>query len=364
MNRGSLRHPGPAVRTGFTLMELIVVMAAIVLLLAVAVPSFTAMIASQRRSLAQTQLQSAIVGARTLALQQFRGTDTAAVFTFEPNGRLTIVACVQVGSIPDVNDPALYGGLGMPDLSLIVERDVFVPEPSVQPVSLPGGWMLRGLVTDNDPNAQWFTNAPVGRSNWVFPETGFYDQLVQLDGDNRQTFMVRFEGGTGRVKFDVTEALVLLRRPSVAKRAGDEIALFDAEDPARFIRTRQADPLFMSLEPRPTEDRAYMLGNTSGDTVLAKPAWALALYRERDLAIALGLEGKTGVTGSLYPDLLSPKPDPGFDLAQASDWLETGDITGMTEFGAAAPGALLFAFNRADGSLVDLIEASQEASAP
>ncbi len=362
MIRGSRRHPGPAARAGFTLMELIVVMAAIVLLLAVAVPSFSAMIASQRRTLAQTQLQSAIVGARALALQQFRGTDTAAVFTFEPNGRLSIVACVQVGSIPDTDDPEGYRTSQNP--SLIIDRDVFIPDPAVQPVSLPGGWMLRGLVTESELGLPWFPD-PVGpgSSRWVFPESGFYDKLEQLDGDDRQTFMVRFEGGTGRVKADGSEALVLLRRPSNLDRTPAERELLDAEDPSRFVRLRQGDDLFMSLDPGLTADRAYMLGNLSSDTVLAKPAWALALYRERELANALGL-GLDDDTGSLYDTVDSPTMVMGFDLGEASNWLETGDVTGNTEFGDAVPGALLFAFNRADGSLVDLIEASQEAGTP
>ncbi|MCB1282092.1 MAG: hypothetical protein KDB18_11280, partial [Salinibacterium sp.] len=248
-------------------MELIVVMAAIALLLAVAVPSFSAMIASQRRSLAQTQLQAALAGARTLALQQFRGTDTAAVFTFEPGGQITIVTCVEVGSIADVDDPSSYPAAGDP--SLTIDRDVFVPDASVQPVSLPNGWMIRGLITDNDATARWYSTAPTSRSSWVFPETGFYDRQVQDDGDDRQTFMIRFEGGTGRVSADTTESLALLRRPSTLDRVTtDESALFDAEDPARFIRLRLADTSFTSYQGPATTDRAYLLGNLSSDTVL------------------------------------------------------------------------------------------------
>lgn len=347
-----------AARAGFTLMELIVVMAAIVLLLAVAVPSFASLIASQRRSLAQTQLQAAIGGARTLALQQLRGTDTAAVFTYEPGesgsgaGRLTIVMCVQVGSMPDMvaADPAMT-----------IRRDVFVPDASVQPVSLPGGWMVRGLVTDNDTSSQWFAAAGGGRSDWVFPETGFYDQLSQLDGEDRQTFMVRFEGGTGRIKSDNTEALVLLRRPSTADRSGTTGAseLFDAEDPARFLRGRMADTSFMSLDSGRTLTRAEMMGNVSSDTVLTRPVWAVALYQERELATALDLRVNQD-TGALYDDTTSPSPIAKFDLDKASDWLETGDVTEATAFAEGTPGALLFTFNRADGSLVDLVEAGEE----
>ncbi len=354
-----------SVRAGFTLMELIVVMAAIVLLLAVAVPAFASLIASQRRSLAQTQLQAAIGGARTLALQQFRGTDTAAVFTYEPGesgsgaGRLTIVTCVQVGSMPD---------MVAADPMLTTKRDMFVPDGSVQPVSLPGGWMVRGLVTDNDTTAQWFADPDpsTNRSNWVFPETGFYDQFSQIDGDDRQTFMVRFEGGTGRIKSDNTEALVLLRRPSVSDRSGRPGAqeLFDAEDPARFMRGHMADRNFMRVDdPILVQSRANMMGNVSSDTVLTRPVWAVALYLERELAIALDLRVNQD-TGALYDDAMTPSPITNFDLDKASDWLETGNVTEPTAFAEGTPGALLFTFNRADGSLVDLVEAGQEVGAP
>lgn len=360
MNRARSVH---ADRSGFTLIELIVVMAAIVLLLAVAVPAFASLIASQRRSLAQTQLQAAIGGARTLALQQLRGTDTAAVFTYDPGesgsdaGRLTVVMCVQVGTMPDMTaaDPAQT-----------TERDVFVPDAGVQPVSLPSGWMVRGLVTANDTNGQWFPAAGMGRSDWVFPETGFYDRFTQVGGEIRQSFMVRFEGGTGRLKSDNTEAVVLMRRPSVTDRTGPEIALFNAEDPGRFLRGRMADASFMKLEPKPdgtTEVRAQMMGNVSSDTVLVRPVWAVGLYRERELAIALDVK-MDRTTGMLYQDLSTPTPVSGFDLDMASDWLETGDLTGNTSFTQGTPGALLFTFNRADGSLVDLVEAGEEVGAP
>ncbi len=335
----------------FTLIELIVVMGAIVLLLAVAVPSFTTLIASQKRSLAQSQLQTGVQVARTLALEQYRGTDTAAVFSFDAGGRLTIIPMVQAGTIPDVDgDPTTYTA-GDP----VIERDVFVPVPNAAPVALPDGWMVRGLVTDSDVPAgsAWYDNVASGRSSWVFPETGFYDKTVHTAGDDRQTFIVRFEGGTGRIKSDAREALVLLRRWSLDARNGLENEFLDATDPVRFVRSVIADPELMSLDERETEIRAFLMGNASADTALAKPVWSLALYRERDMAEALGVQ-VSAATGTVYADPDEPTLPGSFSIEEASSWLETGDVSGATAFGAAPSGGIIFALNRADGSLVDL----------
>jgi len=342
----------PHMRRGFTLAELVVVMAAIVILLSVSIPAFSALIESQNRSLAQTQLRVALAGARTLALQQTRGTDTAAVFTFEPGGRVTVISAVQVGSIRDTSTP------GDP------LRDVFVPSGTIQPNSLPQGWMARGLALPGtvaaNRNNGWgpfgLTAPQRNQRSWVFPETGFYNQQEANAGRDRRTFMIRFEGATGTVSSVETDALVLLRRPTSVGRPpnSDSAELFRQEDPAVFLRRKLADPVFVA------NNAVNLIGDVSSDTVLTRPVRALALYRERDMANALGLT-LNRTTGVLYQDDYQngPRTVVDFRADQAFEWLETGDPRGETDFEDGTPGARLYSISRIDGRLIDLVESAE-----
>jgi type II secretory pathway pseudopilin PulG len=358
----------------FTLAELTVVLGAIVLLLAVAVPAFSALIESQKRSLAETQLRVAIASARALALEQPAGIDTAAVFTFEPGGQLIVVSCVQVGTLTD----NYIGTDAFP-------RDVFVPAATVQPSSLPGGWVVRGLATTDMLGGDWYSNNNSGSSStvpnsvgaginwWVFPETGFYDLSDPLAGENRQTFMIRFDGGTGALSNNDTEALILLRRPANPEDRNPgsfERRLYDAEDPARFVRTLLSNPAF-TTDPQAVRE---VLGDVSSDTVLARAVRSVALYRERDLAAALDLtpDRRSGVlyasdpsaspNDPFYPN--GPQPVTGFDPEEAFLWITSGQIdtatAGFADRVGSAP-SRIFGVGRYDGRLIDLAQALEEA---
>lgn len=368
----------------FTLAELTVVLGAIVLLLAVAVPAFSALIESQKRSLAETQLRVAIASARALALEQPSGIDTAAVFTFEPGGQLVVVSCVKVGTLAD-NYSSAAGADTYP-------RDVFVPAATVQPSSLPGGWVVRGLATadmflntvDLGQPSDWYlvnSGQPTvpdpddiapGLNYWVFPETGFYDLSDPLSGENRQTFMIRFDGGTGALSNNDAEALVLFRRPSTDGRTNNSLErrLFDAEDPARFVRTLLSNPDF-TTDPDAVRE---VLGDVSSDTVLTRAVRSVALYRERDLAAALDLtpDRRSGVlyasdpaaspNDPFYPN--GPQPVTGFDPEEAFLWITTGQIdtatAGFADRVGSAP-SRIFGVGRYDGRLIDLAQALEEA---
>jgi type II secretory pathway pseudopilin PulG len=360
------------VRRAFTLAELTVVLGAIVLLLAVAVPAFSALIESQKRSLAETQLRVAIASARALALEQPAGIDTAAVFTFEPGGQLIVVSCVQVGTLTD----NYIGTDAFP-------RDVFVPAATVQPSSLPGGWVVRGLATTDMLGGDWYSNNNSGSSStvpnsvgaginwWVFPETGFYDLSDPLAGENRQTFMIRFDGGTGALSNNDSEALILLRRPAALNRSTQrQRDLYDAEDPARFVRTLLSNPVF-TTDPQAVRE---VLGDVSSDTVLARAVRSVALYRERDLAAALDLtpDRRSGVlyasdpsaspNDPFYPN--GPQPVTGFDPEEAFLWITSGQIdtatAGFADRVGSAP-SRIFGVGRYDGRLIDLAQALEEA---
>ncbi|MFN0132137.1 MAG: type II secretion system protein, partial [Phycisphaerales bacterium] len=159
-------------RRAFTLVELLVVIAIFVLLLAIAVPAFSNMLYSSEQSLADNALRSALTAARDAAARNGPEQDAAAVFTFEPDGRLSVLTCVRAGVIEDV--PPLGA-------RATVTREVFVPLAGFLPIQMPRGWMVRGYAPPNSVDDGWYedtylnTGPLVVRSgNWVFPETGFF----------------------------------------------------------------------------------------------------------------------------------------------------------------------------------------------
>src|SRR5262245_7835639 len=219
-------------KLGFTLVELLMVIAIFVLLLAIAVPAFSSMLYSSEQSLADNHLRMGIAAARDVAVRSAQGEDSAAVFFYDPvTNRATILACVKAGTIrdDDTSDPTLPA-------PWLVDREVFVPAPGFEPVQLPRGWTVRGYAAPLTIDDAWYGD-PAGqqrvaaslynsltarrRGNWLFPETGFYDEddLQNDDGADRATFMVRFEGGTGLLKtWDMSAVVVLAVNPSTACR--------------------------------------------------------------------------------------------------------------------------------------------------
>jgi len=311
------RSQPPHARRAYTLAELLVVISIFVLVLAIAVPSFSSLLYSTERSQAENQLGVALGAARSAAMSSEGLGDCAAVFFYDPRaGRTRIGVYSHVGQIDDVdpNDPART-----------ISRDVFVPLPAYQPVQMPRTWMVRAYAPPGSIDTGstgglngWYQQIP-GRAldentgNWVFPETGFYDQDKADSGANRQTFMVRFEAGSGALSTSKrTAALVVDPSPSKLFRTGDfgkaQFRLDTPEDLAGQVRrvlALRTDLGTTIATQRLT--RQKLLGDIATDTVLARPVAELAFYDERRLAAALGARSINATTNSLYGDAADPR---------------------------------------------------------
>ncbi|MEO0716640.1 MAG: prepilin-type N-terminal cleavage/methylation domain-containing protein, partial [Planctomycetota bacterium] len=167
------------VQSAFTITELLVVVAVVALLIAVGTPAVISSLRSINRSLADTQLRVAIVGARDAAIRNAGRGDAMAVFTFEPGQRTQIYVCLYAGTLTD--------RVGDNPAGNAVQRDVFIPDPLSEPISLPNGWSVRGYVPAfnleelSQVERTWYelTHGDAEdfeRGNWVFPETGFFDR--------------------------------------------------------------------------------------------------------------------------------------------------------------------------------------------
>ncbi len=286
----------------FTLVELLVVITIFVLLLAIAVPSFSSLMYSSERAQAENQLVTGLNQARSAALTSESSGDTAAVFFFDNNGRLRIVTCVDVGDLPDTD---------LADSP--VTRDVFVPVASYPVVQLPRGWSIRGFApvgsVDNGSGSGWYDKPNASNrvlssttGNWVFPETAYYDpsNTGQKQGRNRQTFMVRFQGGAGVLRTDVnTPAVVLDFSPAASFRAVAPWSEY------RFDSTDRPEVLVRRAVARDSADPNWdklplLLGDDAVDTVLTRSLTELALYDENELAGAVGARGLNKATNSIY----------------------------------------------------------------
>ncbi len=285
---------------GFTLIELLGVMAIIVVLVAISVPAFNGMLASSRASLADGALRSALVQARDAALQSIDGQDSAAVFFFEPGGKVSIVVCTEAGAL---------AGVGIDRRRMT--RDVFVADPTYEVQTLPPFFHVNGLVRANqiDENATddrvlggWYSTTRYARRqvNWVFPETGFFiDDVDEYEqGAKRQTFLVRFQARTGELDLSEREALVYA--PSVTlERSNDpfDIAAFRPDrksDHKRMIRQLLNVPDGGGFN---SADRQKLIGDISTDTVLVRPVREVALYDLRELVRELRAERVGAFTG-------------------------------------------------------------------
>lgn len=311
------------IRRAYTMVELLVVIVIGAILVGIAVPSFQALLASSRESLAKNALQQALYSARDMATRNLGGGDTAAVFFYDPQRGLTIGIYEQVQTISDESVDSLNNGT--------VERDLFVPVAGMDSVGLPPGYMVRGFVlgtmlqdedwyedlTDYTPRSG--TLQPGGGSDrgpgaWICPETHFYDQTAQDDGADRQTFMVRFEAGTGALSHESKTALILDPRLSGQNRdvfSGLNLEPINEAEDLRSWAVRAA----VTTETGVVDERAQIIGNESSDTVLARPVTDLAMYRERRMAQMLGLRGLNKQTDTIY----KPGDDPEIDTALFRD---------------------------------------------
>lgn len=373
MNLGSVRRAGGRRGAGggaFTIVEMLVVIAIIVILLLIAVPAFQSMIASSEASLADASLRSALKGGRDAAVQGGPGNDAAVALFFEPGGRTRMVTCVRAAT---VRQPARDGRRA--------EVEIFTPVPGAAPVQLPRGWMVRAPAS---LIGSWWYDSGVGDSsryafgattagtvispvNWVFPETGFYDQELAGEGLKRSTFIVRFEGGTGLLKSSpASDVFIVDPRPSNLARDSSLARLNPTQEPwstdlSRWARTVAGGVLSDSGGAQyltPTQV-ASLAGRNSSDIVLARPVGVLALYDETKLAAALGAR-LDRETESLYVSPLDPdNSPPGPRLVQnatadrINQWIggDTNFDDSRTVGTGDFPEAKLFAIDRFTGAL-------------
>ncbi len=324
---------------GFTLVEMFVVIAIILIIVALAVPGVNAMVYSSNRALAENSLRVAVGMARDAAIASSRSGDGAAVFLYDPESKqMRIVPAEVVGQMNDPVDiraGSVGGdGLGAPSASAFqttVYRDVLAPIALGQSITLPSSWMVRGYAAPGsmlNPEAvspgsagginehQWYrsenyqtaTGATAEEGNWVFPESGFYDvdEPSALTPETRRfSFMVRFSARTGAVSRSDREAIFIDPRPSVEMR--DDLAMSRAVDTAwkrvdwaEDTRTWAVRTLGR-LSSQSIEEE--VLSANSNDTVLVKSVNRLALYDERRLARGIG--GRINQdTGSIYEPYL------------------------------------------------------------
>ncbi|GJM18485.1 MAG: hypothetical protein DHS20C14_06980 [Phycisphaeraceae bacterium] len=327
-------------RGAFTIVELMAVVGIIVLIVAIAVPAFSAMTYSTTRSLAENSLRRSITVARDVALRSERGGDGAIVFLFEPGGRMTIVAAEQVGSFDDYytgggefGDGGLdeLGGVGLP----AVRRDVFAPSALAEAIQLPAYWNVRGFVpgglmidamSNGAEIAEWYNSPLYGgqnpganekiQGNWVLPESGLFDpnRSVPETGEGatgRQSFMVRFDSLSGAVSTSTRSSVLIDPRPSEADRDA-----YNPSTPGAWRRADKASDLSTwayraatdpntdangtSYDRNDAIKRTNLIGRKSNDTVLVRPVTRLALYDERRLAAGIRAGGLNRDTRSLY----------------------------------------------------------------
>lgn len=350
-------------RRAFTIVEIIVVLTIISILIVLAVPALMSMISTQEESLAEIRLRVGVNIARDAALAGGPGEDTAAVFTYDPQGPVRIVPVVRAGTFIDSSRRG-------PE-----QFELFVPIDAVEPVTLPSGWTIRAWapVTAFQDGSWYASDAnstsvryPDDQPNWVFPESGFYNHTRADDGENRQTFMVRFQGGSGQLVSETTKpVLVLLPRPSNAERDGIDRSLWPnrQSDFRRYAQRLLKDPGVSA------SDRSTLIGPLSSDVVLTRAVQLLALTDEQALADGLGVR-RDRFSGSLYqvsqgqllPDiLLSPQFVAGMGTTGATRvnrWIEgyldllPGDGDDDPPADPERTGLKLFTFDRYGGSLV------------
>jgi type II secretory pathway pseudopilin PulG len=327
------------------MIELLVVISIIVLLVAIAVPSFSSIMGSSERSLAENQFKAALAAARDAAIQSDTG-DAAAVFIYTINsngagGRLTIVPCIAVGKLfndcldgdPDNDNPT----------NNAPSRDVFAPIATIEPMQLPRGWSVRayagpGMIYDGPGSEMWYesygsgggagtTGQPGVSPQWVFPETAFYppDSRAATDakkGTFRQSFMVRFKAGTGALDtgagetalvFDPVSGTQFRAQPPYSDFRADQLRIGGTggtpgnivPNAATWVRRILANrPEFVDPPGTTTglKKLRRIIGDGSLDTILVRPVTELALYQEQRMAAAIGASDVNRATGTIYGD--------------------------------------------------------------
>ena len=312
-------------RAGFTLIELILVIIIILILAAIAIPAYASLTYSSNQSGAANAVQASLQSARDAAVRAGSGRDAAAVFLLGDDGRVRIAVAQVAGSILDDTGSAE------------VLRDILVPSPGVEVVTLPRQWSVRGYArpaalqvsalsgAGGGPspfrdNVGWYEDTYSGgdraRGQWVYPETAFYNSAAGNNGRSRQSFMVRFEGGTGRFLSSATnKALYIDVAPVLGFRELPGVwrtyRIDREEDLGRFVRKILALPTStLSLN-----QKRELLGDEATDTVLVGPVTQLAVYNERRLAESIGADGLNRATDTLYQQVGGSVTGPEYDSA-------------------------------------------------
>jgi prepilin-type N-terminal cleavage/methylation domain-containing protein len=337
--RAHPRAPAQRTRRAFSLVELLIVVVLFVVLLAIGVPAFRALLESSDETMAENALRGGILAARDAAARGGQGQDAAAVFFYDSTSQRTVVVpCVLVGTFLDGPVPAVPGGAGD------VVRDVFAPMRGFEPTQLPRRWMARGYAPPNTIDNEWYdtTYPPQTRSSgqWLLPETDFYNWDAANAGANRQTFMIRFEGGTGALKpAESSASLVIAPARGVAFRntgafADPRFRLDTTADQLRTVRHIIGGPYANSPgsgAPINLAWRRRLIGDTASDSVLAKPVRLVSLSNdERGLGPALGVR-LDRATGSIYRDANAPMLVANVNVNDVTQYINGADASGQLE---------------------------------
>lgn len=303
-------------RGGFTLIELLVVISLLTILLAIAVPAFSGLLYSSERSMADSKIKIAATLGRDAAVRAGRGDDGAVAFFFEPGGRARAVPFVKVGVLNDLNDAGD-----------VVQRDVFVKVDLFESIEMPRNWSVRGYATPNSIDDDWYNDTYTGatvreQGNWVFPETGFFDPQDDDDQGYRQTFLIRFDAGSGTASVPTSrDALLLDPSPSRTLRTTGVFATYNVE---KFSSHRAYVQQVLQLTN--DNDKRALLGDRSPDTVLARQVTQVCVYDEQRLAGKLKVR-LDRATGSLYKAGERPEfvDAPATLIQDINEWIESPD---------------------------------------
>lgn len=340
-------------RPAFSILELLVVVSIMAIVILLAVPAFQTLSYSMQRSSAEGSLKGGLRAARMVAIEAGDGVDAAAVFIHEKGGRITIIPCISVGELLDVASGS------------VARVEIFAPVAGVDAVQLPKGWSVRAYTPPNSiagTGRGWYSGDtyPDAQGNWIFPETGdhVYDPDKSDDGDHRQTFMVRYHGGSGEVDLSsVQPVLVLNAVPSTSFRNTgifDEYRADLAVDQVRFVRNVLDDDVAFN-GPNGLVDRRDLLGNKSIDTVLARAVGQLAVYSESRLAGGVGARRLNRKTESLYKDSDKPELDMSLFASGMSEQSLSDAVSDWLESRKASSDAMIFTIQRYSGRAQEMI---------
>jgi len=343
----------PPSRGAFSILELLVVVSIMTIVILLAVPAFQTLSYSMRRSSAESSLKGGLRAARMVAIAAGDGVDAAAVFIHEKGGRITIVPCIYVGTLLDTPS-------GSP-----TRMEIFAPVAGVDAVQLPIGWSVRAYTPPNSitgSTSGWYSGDtyPAAQGNWIFPETGEHvykepnRNVEGDDGDHRQTFMVRYHGGSGEVDLSSVEPVLILNAvPSTSFRNNGVFEEHRADlaiDQVRFVRSVLDDNVTLTVSRR-----RDLLGNRSTDTVLARAVGQLAVYNESRLAGGIGARRLNRETETLYKDSGEPELDLSLFGSGTSVQKISEKVSDWLESRKASSDAMIFTIQRYSGRAQEML---------